>query len=63
MRVGSQRHFTSPAQHFAETWVAGQIGSQDEWVYEETDQRLGLNHLASRRRRTYDDIFLPAVTK
>ena len=63
MRIGAERRLASPAQQFAKTWIARQIGSQDKCVHEETDQRFSFDLGATRYRRAHDDVVLPAVAQ
>jgi hypothetical protein len=36
--IGSQRGLAHPAEQFAETWIAGEVGAQHQGVGKEPDQ-------------------------
>jgi hypothetical protein len=50
MLVRLERHGSHSRQQLAERRITGQVGPQDQGIYEEADQRLELDSLASCRR-------------
>src|ERR1043165_3218180 len=61
MRVSSERHLAHSLKQRAERGIAGEICSEYECVYEETNQSFGFSLLAACYWRAHNYIGLPGV--
>src|SRR5262245_8691591 len=61
MGVSAQSHFTRAPQQFSKAWVAGEICSHDQCVYETSDQAFDLGPSAVGDRRPNADVVLARV--